>query len=155
MRRQRRPSLKVCNELAEQSDLVSDLLDHFSRADNWYDIYKTIELAALLVGSKHKLWPLLGSERAAANDLNECANFYRHARTRRQPPRMFTLNELGRYFALSSEQLSTANWLSGPSTCPRAVRLLRGVTSRHPAHALRPEPTFMIAHDLTAVGAVL
>jgi hypothetical protein len=55
---------QVWNELAELEDDLSDLLEQFGRADNWYDIYKTIEIAAHVVGGKpacgrlcsHKKW---------------------------------------------------------------------------------------------------
>lgn len=80
------------NGLAESNDDISDLLDHFGRADNWYDIYKTIEIAEDLVGSEHKLWKLLADDAQAAKNLKTCANFYRHAKTHR-PRHLLTLVE--------------------------------------------------------------
>lgn len=81
------------NELAELNDDTSDLLDQYGRADNWYDIYKTIEIAAHLVGSKHRLWRLAGAEAAKLKNLDRTANFFRHARGAPRPSSPVTLNE--------------------------------------------------------------
>ena len=81
------------NRLAEKNDDVSDLLDHLGRANNWYDIYKTIELAAHLVGSKHRLWRLADTQALTLKNLDRTANFYRHARGATRPAHPFTLNE--------------------------------------------------------------
>ena len=48
------------NVLADSNDDISDLLDHFGQADNWIDIYKNIEFAAVLAGGERKLLKLLG-----------------------------------------------------------------------------------------------
>jgi hypothetical protein len=79
-------------ETAANSDDVADMLAHFGRADNWYDIYKTIELAERLVGGHHKLPKLLGSSVAAFKNMRRSANFYRHARAQR-PAKPTTLIE--------------------------------------------------------------
>lgn len=71
------------NRLASGSDDVSDLLDHVGRADNWFDIYKTIELAERLAGGKHKLVKLFAGTGVDVDRLKMSANFYRHARARR------------------------------------------------------------------------
>lgn len=71
---------QLWNELAEAEDDLSDLLDHFGRSDNWYDIYKTIEIAAHLVGGEHRLWKVLEPEARQSKNLKQTANFYRHAR---------------------------------------------------------------------------
>lgn len=72
--------LQIWNEIADENDDVSDLLDQFGRADNWYDIYKTIEIAAYIAGGKHRLWKVLQAEVKACKALVQTANFYRHAR---------------------------------------------------------------------------
>ena len=80
------------NLVAEKNDDVSDLLDHFGRADNWHDIYKTIEIAEHLAGSEHKLWKILGSDARLAKNLRTSANYYRHAKAYR-PPKLLSLKE--------------------------------------------------------------
>lgn len=80
------------NRWAEENDDISELLDHFGRADNWYDIYKTIEFAEHVIGSEHKLWKVLGAEAQATKHLKACANFFRHAKTYR-PPTLLALAE--------------------------------------------------------------
>lgn len=81
------------NELAEATDDLSDLLDHFGRADNWYDIYKTIEFAEVLAGGgEADLLRLANGERARWKNLKRNANYYRHAKA--DPPReVLTLRE--------------------------------------------------------------
>ena len=70
-------------EAAEQDDDIADMLIFAGRADNWFDIYKAIELAERLSGGQHELRVLLGDTRAKFKDIRETANFYRHARTHR------------------------------------------------------------------------
>lgn len=82
---------QVWNELADLQDDLSDLLDQFGHADNWYDIYKTIEVAAHVVGSKHRLWKLLDPETKACRNLDQTANFYRHARGAQSPKERVSL----------------------------------------------------------------
>lgn len=81
---------QLWNQLAVQNDQVSDLLDHLGRCDNWYDIYKTVEFAELLVGGQHKLAKLLGADANEIKLLKTNANFYRHARAHR-PKQMIAL----------------------------------------------------------------
>ena len=75
-----------------RADLLSDLLVHLGRCDNWFDIYKTIEFAELLAGGEHKLQNLAGTDRARIKNARVTANFHRHARTHR-PDNPVTLNE--------------------------------------------------------------
>lgn len=84
---------QVWNRLADVDDDLSDLLDQFGRADNWYDIYKTIEIAAQVVGGKHRLWKLLEPEGKACRNLDRNANFYRHARGVRPPKEPINLSD--------------------------------------------------------------
>jgi hypothetical protein len=80
------------NQLAQLNDDVSDLLDHFGRADNWYDIYKTIEFAEHLVGSEQRLWATLDADGKAGKRLKASANYYRHAKAYR-PHNLLSLGE--------------------------------------------------------------
>lgn len=82
---------QIWNRIAQDNDLVSDLLDHFGRADYWYEIYKTIEYARLLVGSDDALKNLLG-ENVNLENLKRNANFHRHARFP-APKRILSLKE--------------------------------------------------------------
>ena len=70
-------------EAAEKDDDIADMLIFAGRADNWFDIYKAIEIAEHLSGGKHKLPKLLGDSRDKCRNMRETANFYRHARTHR------------------------------------------------------------------------
>ena len=71
---------QLWNELAASNDDVSDLLDQFGRADNWYDFYKTAEIAAHLCGGKHKLRRVLDEQAGVFEKAVRTANFHRHAR---------------------------------------------------------------------------
>lgn len=73
------------NRLAEKDDDISDLLENFGRADSWFDIYKTIEIAEHIAGGEHKLWRLLAADAKPAKKLKATANFYRHAKAYRPP----------------------------------------------------------------------
>ena len=73
---------------AEENDGIADMLVFAGRADNWFDIYKAIELAERLSGGEHKLPKLLGDSRAECQNMRKTANFYRHARTHR--PKVLT-----------------------------------------------------------------
>lgn len=81
------------NTLADNDDNLSDLLEQFGRADNWYDIYKALEIAAHFVGGKHRLRQLLGDRAAEYRNLDQTANFYRHARGATLPERPTTMAE--------------------------------------------------------------
>lgn len=80
------------SRLGRSYDVVADMLDHYGRADNWFDIYKTIELAETLFGGEHKLKRILGPRAADAKRLKQSANFYRHAR-QPQPDDLLTLDK--------------------------------------------------------------
>jgi hypothetical protein len=64
----------------ERSDLIADLLVHVGRCDNWFDIYKTIELAEKLADGEHSLQKLLRADSGTLKNARTTANFYRHAR---------------------------------------------------------------------------
>lgn len=79
-------------ELADKNELVAELLDHFGRADNWYDIYKTIEVAERLTGGEQGLKTLMGDRARDLKDMRTSANCHRHFRGHK-PSRLFTLSE--------------------------------------------------------------
>ena len=66
--------------LADKNDLLAELLDHFGRADNWYDIYKTIEVAEKVVGGEKALRGTLGVLGKDLKDVRTSANHHRHFR---------------------------------------------------------------------------
>ena len=76
----------------QRADLLSDLLVHLGRCDNWFDIYKTIEFAELLAGGEHRLQKLAGTDSATIKNARVTANFHRHARAHR-PDNPATLRE--------------------------------------------------------------
>jgi hypothetical protein len=66
---------------AEGDDDIADMLVFAGRADdNWFDMYKTIELAEKLAGGEHKLRMLLGDASTEYKRMRTTANYYRHAR---------------------------------------------------------------------------
>lgn len=65
---------------------IADLLVFLGRADNWFDIYKAIEMAEALVGGKHELPPLLGASAGAFANVRRTANTHRHAPLKNTPP---------------------------------------------------------------------
>jgi hypothetical protein len=79
-------------EAAEQDDDIADLLVFAGRADNWFDIYKAVELAERIAGGGGKLWPFLGTSAQPCRTMRETANFYRHARAHK-PNVLTTLGE--------------------------------------------------------------
>lgn len=81
------------NTLANSYDGLSDLLDQLGRADNWYDIYKTLEIAAHIMGGKRGLRLLLNERVGEYRDLEQTANFYRHARGAGLPQNPPTLRQ--------------------------------------------------------------
>lgn len=71
------------NALAAADDDVADLLEQHGKAQGWYEIYKTIEIAEAIMGRKggtQKLARLLGTSGSKFLTMRQTANFYRHAR---------------------------------------------------------------------------
>lgn len=64
--------------LAQADDKVSDLLHHHGRANNWFDLYKTIEMAEAIVGGERKLVEMFAGS-VNVKLLKRSANVYRHA----------------------------------------------------------------------------
>ena len=79
------------NAKATTDDDVADLLEQHGKADDWYEMYKAVELAERIAGGEHKLRQLLGGSAADCKNFKQTANFYRHARA----PRPNTLTSLG------------------------------------------------------------
>lgn len=78
---------------AESSDAVADLLVQAGRADNWFDLYKAIELAERLAGGEKELRFLMGDQGGAFKNARTTANFFRHAPRNPRPARLYTIEE--------------------------------------------------------------
>jgi hypothetical protein len=64
---------------AAGNDTVADMLIFAGRADNWFDIFKTIEAAGDLVGGERELQKLLGPSGSAFKRMRQTANnLHRH-----------------------------------------------------------------------------
>jgi hypothetical protein len=64
---------------AEGNETVADMLVFAGRADNWFDIFKTIEAAEDLVGGERELQKVLGSSGQAFKRMKRTANnLHRH-----------------------------------------------------------------------------
>ena len=66
-------------EASVNNDDLADLLVHLARADNWYDLYKSIELASTLAGGEHALSKFLETDAVAFKHFATTANYFRHA----------------------------------------------------------------------------
>lgn len=64
---------------AEFDDTCADLLVHLNRADNWFDLFKSMELARRRAGGKSKLELILAADAKEFNRIWQTANCYRHA----------------------------------------------------------------------------
>jgi hypothetical protein len=72
---------------AEDNDDIADLLVFAGRADNWFDIYKAVEMAERLVGGERNLPPVLGPLAKEFARMQRTANsMHRHAPRKFQPP---------------------------------------------------------------------
>lgn len=72
---------------------VADLLTFLGRADNWFDLYKAIEMAEALVDGEHALQALLKEGAVDFKNARSTANSYRHARPSYKPTRPVTFDE--------------------------------------------------------------
>ena len=64
---------------SETDEFKADLLAHVQRADNWYDIYKCMELGRKIVGGDGQLRARLGSDKKRWDVVRQTANHFRHA----------------------------------------------------------------------------
>ena len=63
----------------DQAKDQAELLIHLSRADNWFDLYKTVELTQGMNGGQHKLQEALAADGKEWDRVRRTANHYRHA----------------------------------------------------------------------------
>lgn len=70
-------------QAGESNSDIGDMLVFAGRADNWFDIYKALELAECRSGGQHGLEKLLGPAASAVRNMRQTANYYRHARGHR------------------------------------------------------------------------
>jgi hypothetical protein len=104
------------NAMAASDDVVSDLLEQLGKSENWYEIYKTIELAERLVGGESKLKCFLGSSAGECKNLKQTANFYRHARAHR-PKHLTNLAEAKSLLNFMA-RIALAERMKRPLRCP-------------------------------------
>jgi hypothetical protein len=64
---------------AELDETLADLFSHINRANNWYDLYKSAELARRLAGGPRTLKKALSSDWEKWDRIWRTANCYRHA----------------------------------------------------------------------------
>lgn len=92
-------------ELAGRDDVVADMLVFAGRADNWFDVYKAIELAERLAKRRHggkkvkgeeALAALLGPSAKAFETMRQTANYHRHAPNPAIKPKVLTTLEQAR-----------------------------------------------------------
>jgi hypothetical protein len=76
-------------------DLKAELLVHLGRGDNWFDLYKAIDVVAELARGWHKLEKLMGAEGGALKDAKCTANYYRHG-AKMLPDRLVSMSETRR-----------------------------------------------------------
>ncbi len=66
---------------------IADLLTFVGQADNWFDVYKAMEMLRFVACSEHDLLTELGSRAPDFKNARWTANWHRHARaTRPQSP---------------------------------------------------------------------
>ena len=81
------PSLtQKWTKAAQVNDDIADMLTFGGRADNWFDIYKAMEMAKIIAGTQKNLETMLGGSHNAVENMRRTANFYRHARSTSLPP---------------------------------------------------------------------
>lgn len=79
----------------KQTDLLA-ALEHYSRADNWYDLYKAFEAIEDHVGHRSQI-STLGVSGRAVSDFGMSAEIARHHKPSGKPKRVLTFAE-GRQF---------------------------------------------------------
>lgn len=71
---------------AEQDERLEELLVFAGRADNWFDVYKAIEMAESIVGGERALRAAMGDEGDELKRMRTTANHHRHAPSRYPAP---------------------------------------------------------------------
>lgn len=64
---------------ADSDETRADLFVHLSRADNWYDLYKSLELIRRLAGSATEVQRIVGTDWDEWRRVWQTANCHRHA----------------------------------------------------------------------------
>lgn len=83
-------------EIAAGDDKIADMLVFTGRPNNWFDVYKALELAEDLMTGKSKrtaLLSLVGASRKEVERMIRTANMHRHARVDVPPLVPMTLDE--------------------------------------------------------------
>ena len=89
---------------AENDDVRAELLVHLNRSDNWFDLYKSMELARRLFADRDGLEHALSDHWTEWKRVSQTANCYRHAPDPKRnalPARPVTFEE-AREFVLSA-----------------------------------------------------
>ena len=68
---------------AMTDDDTGDFLYHVGNANNWYELYKAIEMLETIVGGERKLREALASKVSGWKTMRTTANYHRHARGHR------------------------------------------------------------------------
>jgi hypothetical protein len=68
--------------IAARNGDAADLLTFIGRADNWFDLYKAVEMLGVLRGGEHKLMKLPEARAVNLKAIKQTASFARHAKAR-------------------------------------------------------------------------
>jgi hypothetical protein len=91
------PSL-VQRALTSKHSEFLDALEHYSRANNWHDLYKVFEAISEYVSGRQRIPRSLGVASREVSDFYKSAQIARHHKYRGEPPtHLFSLTE-GRQF---------------------------------------------------------
>ena len=110
--------------LAARDDVVADMLVFAGRADNWFDVYKAIELAERLAKRRHggkkvkgegALAALLGPSAKAFETMRQTANYHRHAPNPAIKPKVLTTPEQAESLLSFIVTTVLAREMGGPS----------------------------------------
>ena len=66
--------------LSDANPLVSEALTYSGRADNWFDLFKLLEVIQTAVGSRENIWKLGWATRGEITRFAMTANHVRHAK---------------------------------------------------------------------------
>ncbi|MGE0742133.1 MAG: hypothetical protein AB7O98_12395 [Hyphomonadaceae bacterium] len=103
-------------DAATADDDIADLLTFLGRADNWFDLYKAIEMAERIAGGERKLPPLLGSSATDFKNARRTANCHRHIQSRAPPPARPATLEEARVQVQYAVRMVLEDWMKRRST---------------------------------------
>ncbi|MFG1201988.1 hypothetical protein V5F29_06305 [Xanthobacter aminoxidans] len=66
-------------ELSERNDLVSELFIHLERMNDWFDVYKSIEILERFSGDKRRVKKMTALDGREWDRVRQTANSFRHA----------------------------------------------------------------------------